>query len=115
VLNAVASIPGARSLLTGITARATSGPTGRGPDEQQRQGGISIAVARAFDETGTLVAETRVDGPTPYELTADLLAWAAARLAAQVPAATGALGPVDSFGLDALVEGCEAVGLAQVG
>ena len=114
VLNAVASIPGARSLLTGITARATSGPTGRGPDEQQRRGGISIAVARAFDESGTLVAETRVDGPTPYELTADLLTWAATRLATQVPAATGALGPADAFGLDALVEGCRGIGLTEV-
>ena len=103
VVNGISSIPGARSLLTGIARRATSGPTGMGPDEQQREGGISIAVA-----------EARVDGPTPYELTADLLAWAATRLAAQVPAATGALGPADAFGLDALVEGCRGIGLTEV-
>jgi len=114
VVNGISSIPGARSLLTGIARRATSGPTGIGPDDQQRKGGISIAVARAFDESGTIVAETRVDGPTPYELTADLLTWAATRLAAQMPAATGALGPADAFGLDALVEGCRGIGLTEV-
>ena len=114
VVNGISSIPGARSLLTGIARRATSGPTGMGPDEQQREGGRSIAVARAFDESGTRVAEARVDGPTPYELTADLLMWAAVRLAARMPAATGALGPADAFGLDALVKGCRGIGLTEV-
>ena len=114
VVNGISSIPGARSLLTGIARRATSGPTGKGPDEQQREGGRSIAVARAFDESGTLVAETRVDGSTPYELTADLLTWAASRLATQMPSATGALGPADAFGLDAFIEGCRGIGLTEV-
>ena len=82
---------------------------------EQRSGGISIAVARAFDESGTLIAETRVDGPTPYELTADLLAWAAAKLATARPESAGALGPADAFGLEALIDGCRGVGLEQVG
>jgi short subunit dehydrogenase-like uncharacterized protein len=115
VVNAITVIPGARSLLAGITTRATSGPTGKGPDAEQRSGGISIAVARAFDESGTLIAETRVDGPTPYELTADLLAWAAAKLATARPESAGALGPADAFGLEALIDGCRGVGLEQVG
>ncbi|CAB4874364.1 MAG: KR domain-containing protein [Actinobacteria bacterium] len=112
-LDAVAAIPGARSLLTGITRRLTSGPTGTGPDALQRSGGISIAVARAFDESGALVAQTRVDGPTPYDLTADLLAWAASMLATTRPDGVGALGPADAFGLEALVAGCRGVGLKQ--
>jgi hypothetical protein len=115
VVNAITAIPGARSLLAGITTRATSGPTGKGPDAEQRSGGISIAVARAFDESGTLIAETRVDGPTPYELTADLLAWAGAKLATARPESAGALGPADAFGLEALIDGCRGVGLEQVG
>ena len=56
-------------------------------------------------------------GPSPYDLTAELLAWAAesARdggLGVGKQRRTGALGPADGFGLDAFIAGRAEVGLA---
>ena len=51
-----------------------------------------------------------LSGPEPYGLTADIIAWAAPR----EPTGTGALGPVQAFGLDALEEGCRRAGLTRV-
>ena len=55
-----------------------------------------------------------VEGPSPYDLTADLLAWGAAMLLTRQESGPGTLGPADAFGLDALIDGCAALGLARV-
>jgi short subunit dehydrogenase-like uncharacterized protein len=114
IFSAVSAIPGGRAILRRVTATTTTGPTGQGPDASQREGGVSIAVARAFDEDGALIAETHVEGPTPYEMTASLLTWAAGELASNPNVAAGALGPVDAFGLEALVSGCAEIGLRRI-
>ena len=115
VLSAVgaplARVPGVRAI-----ARAATGPlagrTGQGPDEAARRGFGSLVVASAADAAGRELARVELRGPDPYTLTARLLAWAAQRAAAHGIAGTGALGPVDAFGLQALEQGAAAAGLA---
>jgi short subunit dehydrogenase-like uncharacterized protein len=109
----LAGRPGVRAL-----ARAATGPlarrTGQGPDETARQRGRSLVVAVAADAEGRELARVHLRGPDPYTLTARLLAWGARRAAESGLLATGALGPVDAFGLDALQAGAAGVGLEQV-
>ena len=57
--------------------------------------------------------EVVLDGPSPYDLTAELLAWAAVRASQQGMASSGVLGPVDAFGLDALEGAAAAIGLQR--
>jgi hypothetical protein len=71
-------------------------------------------VAEAADERGRPLARVHLRGPDPYTLTARLLAWGARRAASHGLAATGALGPVDAFGLDALQAGAAEAGLERV-
>jgi hypothetical protein len=70
-------------------------------------------VALAHDVGGRELAQVHLRGPDPYTLTASLLAWGAERAASSGVRATGALGPVDAFGLEALREGASAAGLRR--
>lgn len=106
-------IPLARPVFASGLRLAAGGATGRGPSPAERAGSRSVAVARAFDAVGRELATVRVDGPTPYELTAELLAWAAAMLVTGRQTGPGALGPADAFGLAALERGCADMGLAR--
>ena len=110
----LARLPGA-----GALARAVTGPlarqTGQGPDEAARRGGGSLVVAAAADDAGRELATVRLHGPDPYTLTARLLAWGAGRAAGHGLASTGALGPVDAFGLAVLQAGAAAAGLERAG
>ncbi len=107
-------VPGVGSAL-GAFMRGMSGtgPTG-GPDEDERSGSRSIAVAETFDADGNAQISVRVEGPSPYDLTASLLAWGAQMLAHGTAHSVGALGPVDAFGIEAFVSGCMALGLSEV-
>jgi hypothetical protein len=53
-----------------------------------------------------------VDG---YTFTGRMLAWGADRAAAGALKGTGALGPVDAFGLDELVKGSAEAGISEQG
>jgi short subunit dehydrogenase-like uncharacterized protein len=72
-------------------------------------------VAEVFDAAGTLLARTRLIAPEPYAITADLLAWGAARAAEHGVDGTGTLDAVAAFGLDALVEGAAGAGIVADG
>jgi short subunit dehydrogenase-like uncharacterized protein len=85
--------------------------TGQGPDEVSRRTQRSVAIAVASDASGKQLTSVRVEGPNGYDLTAQLMAWAASELAHGRVKSVGALGPVDAFGLDRLVEGCRSAGL----
>ena len=116
VLSAVgtplARVPGVRAL-----ARAATGPlagrTGQGPDESARRGAGSLIVASAADANGRELAWVQLRGPDPYTLTARLLTWGALRAAGGGVRDTGALGPVDAFGLEALEQGAAIAGLER--
>lgn len=104
-------LPGMRAAARRLLRATTSRATGSGPDEQQRAGSRTLVLARAFDAAGACTAIVRLDGPTPYELTADLLAWGARMCWEGRATGAGALGPVDAFGLDAVLAGCANAGL----
>ena len=71
-------------------------------------------IARASDGVGRVLAEAELRGPDPYELTADLLAWAAAMGSIGRIKGTGALGPLDAFTLVDLQDACARMGLISV-
>jgi hypothetical protein len=60
------------------------------------------------------VHRVQLDGPDGYDFTFRILAWGAMAAAANGLDGTGALGPVEAFGLDALTEGAASAGLAPV-
>jgi short subunit dehydrogenase-like uncharacterized protein len=116
-VQAVAAVGAPLSRLPGVRplARAAAGPlgrrTGRGPAEATRQAGRSLVLAIAADDHGRELARVDLQGPDPYTLTARLLAWAATHAARGALKGTGALGPVDAFGLEALQAGAATAGL----
>ena len=84
---------------------------GTGPDEETRKQGGSHVVAIAYDKDGNELATARAVGVDGYTFTAEVLAWGAITAAENGLKGTGALGPVEAFGLDALREGCASAGL----
>jgi short subunit dehydrogenase-like uncharacterized protein len=85
-----------------------------GPAAGRAPGGRSWVAAEARDAAGRPLAEVHLSGADPYTFTAAFLAWSARRAARAGMRGTGALGPVEALGLDALREGCEAAGLTRV-
>ena len=114
LLNAFTSLPGVSQVISEAMCRAVGDQTGAGPTAAQRSGSVSVAIARAFDLGGREVARVQVAGPTPYELTAELLTWAASMCLSNRTSEGGAFGPVDAFGLDELLLGCSDMGLCEV-
>jgi short subunit dehydrogenase-like uncharacterized protein len=112
-LGAVAAIPGAGDGAMRAVRRRLGRTTGEGPDAATRAAAQTVVQAEAFDAVGRPLATVRMEGPSPYDLTAELLAWGAAMAATQAMT-PGAHGPVDAFGLDALERGCADIGLVTV-
>jgi hypothetical protein len=106
-------VPGFRPALGSLVGRVVKGSTG-GPDEQARAGSGSYIVAEAQDAGRTVLAEVRLEGANGYDFTAGMLAWGAETAAAGGLRGTGALGPVEAFGLDALEDGARQAGIARV-
>jgi short subunit dehydrogenase-like uncharacterized protein len=114
VLRGMTRLPLVGGLLdTGLT-RLTGDVTGEGPSKSERESTRSVAVARTFDGVGRELSHVTVDGPNGYDLTAELLAWAAAMFVTRQELGVGALGPADAFGLAALESGCSDIGLRRV-
>lgn len=106
-------IPGSSALTQLVTDRAMT-TTGAGPTGSNLFGGTSIAIAVVRDLVGRPLETVQVEGPAPYPLTAELLAWAAAMAAGGKVHGSGALDPISAFGLGPFLAGCAAVGLHQV-
>lgn len=114
VLAAVNRLPGMGRVAGAVMSRAGGTATGTGPTPAQRSATVSISVARALDGVGRELSRVQVEGPSPYDLTAELLAWGAAMLLTRRESGPGVLGPVDAFGLDELQRGCSSIGLRRV-
>ncbi len=112
-LGAVAALPGAGERAMKALRQRLGRTTGEGPDAAGRAAARTVVQAEASDAVGRPLATVRLEGPSPYDLTAELLAWGAA-MAATHPMSAGAHGPVDAFGLDALERGCADIGLVAV-
>jgi short subunit dehydrogenase-like uncharacterized protein len=82
------------------------------PSEATLAGARTAVVAEVRDGAGALVSRVELAGPEPYGMTADLLAWGATAAARGVRG-TGALGPVQAFGLEALTDGATEAGLRR--
>jgi short subunit dehydrogenase-like uncharacterized protein len=108
----VTRVPGVRAALGEVVARTVRGSTG-GPDADARAGSRSLVVAEAADATGQVLASARLAGVNGYDFTAGMLAWGARAAAAGRLRSTGALGPVEAFGLDALSEGARSAGIER--
>ena len=113
-VRAITTIPGIGSLLRAGMRKTAGSSTGTGPSKAERAQSTSLATARTVDGVGRSLSQATVEGPNGYDLTAELLAWAAAMLITRQEQGVGALGPVDAFGLDALQSGCSDIGLRQV-
>jgi short subunit dehydrogenase-like uncharacterized protein len=107
-------LPGVEKLWSAAGERLLQGSTG-GPDAQARSRSGSHIVAIAYDAAGRPLSEVHVSGVDGYTFTGRMLAWGADRAAAGALKGTGALGPVDAFGLDELVKGCEEAGISEEG
>jgi short subunit dehydrogenase-like uncharacterized protein len=103
-------VPGVRAGLHAAGDRVANLAGGREPGE-----GLSWIVAEAYDGAGTRLADVQLSGAEPYAFTAGFIAWAARRAAGQGVDGTGALGPVQAFGLEALEAGAREAGLERVG
>jgi short subunit dehydrogenase-like uncharacterized protein len=108
-LAAVASRTQFGDTLVETLTRPIIGPPG-GPDIAERDRTRTHVVAVATDHNGPR-AEIHLEGPSIYNLTGELIAWAADQIAAGRHRASGIIGPVQAFGLDALQSGCNAIGL----
>jgi short subunit dehydrogenase-like uncharacterized protein len=106
-----AQIPGAsgaaQRLASAVGRRVAAGPSAA--NERAR----SIAVAEVRDRGGELVSRVELAGPEPYGFTGAMLAWGASTAATDGVRATGAAGPVQAFGLEALTAGAAEAGLVR--
>lgn len=114
VMSLGTSLPGASKLLKAVGQRFVKGSTG-GPDAEARSKVGSHIVAVAYDSAGRELAEAHLTGVDGYTFSGRILAWGAQRAAGGGLQATGALGPVDGFGLVALTDGCRWAGLEEQG
>jgi short subunit dehydrogenase-like uncharacterized protein len=105
-------LPGVREALEFAGEKLVS--LAEGPEPGTTGEGMSWIAAQAYDAGGEPVAEVHLSGVNWYAFTADFMAWAArAALACRITG-TGALGPVEAFGLAELERGCAAAGLTRV-
>jgi short subunit dehydrogenase-like uncharacterized protein len=104
-------LPGVPALITRASDKLAG--AGGGPAPGTTPGTHSHIAAIAYDHTGAPLAEVHVAGADAYDFTARFLAWAARRAAEHGVRATGAVGPLEAFGLEALEAGCRAAGLER--
>jgi short subunit dehydrogenase-like uncharacterized protein len=107
-------VPGLERLWKAAGEKLVQGSAG-GPDEAKRSRYGSHVVAIAYDDADSELSEVHVTGVDGYTFTGRILAWGADRAAAGALQGTGALGPVDAFGLAGLIEGCAQAGIAEAG
>jgi short subunit dehydrogenase-like uncharacterized protein len=105
-------VPGVRSVLELAGGRLAE-LGGDGPEPGTTPGGESWIAAEASDAAGERLAEAHLSGPDGYAFTAEFMAWAARAAAAGRVKGTGAIGPVEAFGLEELERGCATAGLIR--
>ncbi len=107
-----ARVPGVRAGAARLTERFVQGSTG-GPDAEARAKSGSLVFGEALDGAGRVVERVELRGPNGYTYTGGMLAWAAERALAGEVQGSGALGPVEGFGLEALRAGNAELGFAE--
>ena len=92
-------------------ASSRARPAAPTPPRGPASGSAIVAIAYAG---GHELASVELRGGNGYEFTGRILAWGASRALAEGMRASGAIGPVEAFGLDPLEEGCAEAGIARV-
>ncbi len=105
-------VPVVGTLPRTLARQFVKGSTG-GPDAAERAKSGSHIVAAAYAANGAQLAEASLTGVNGYDFTAGILAWGADQALAGGLKGTGALGPVDGFGLDELELGAAEAGIAR--
>ena len=105
-------LPGVRGAIGAVGGRLVKGSTG-GPDAATRARARSQIIAVASDRAGVALATVRLEGDNPYDFTGAMLAWGAIAAAGGGLRGSGALGPVDAFGLDELLAGVAEAGIVR--
>ncbi len=103
-------IPGYRAVAT-LVLSVLPESKGRGPNAEQREMNTSHIIGEAFGAGGEMLSRVELVGVDGYTFTARFIAWAAEMAVSGKISKTGAIGPVEAFGLDALRGGCEQSGL----
>ncbi|MFJ4840602.1 saccharopine dehydrogenase family protein [Streptomyces sp. NPDC088746] len=113
--NATAHLPAGRKLTDALTRPLLIGPSG-GPDAAMRDRIPSqvVAVASSGIPGSAPLAEIHLEGPNPYSLTGELIAWAAHHIATHADVNPGVVGPTAAFGLETLRNACAELGLVPV-
>ena len=110
--DALLHAPGVRAGASSLARKLVTGSTG-GPDAAARGRSGSVVVAEVRDGHDRLLGRVRLGGVNGYDFTASILAWGARFALAGGLKATGALGPVEAFGLKALERGAREAGLVR--
>ena len=105
-------VPGTKTVAQALAGRFVKGSTG-GPGAEARAQSTSHIVAEARDAGGAVLSEVRLSGVNGYDFTAEILAWAAMRACDHGVSGSGALGPVEAFGLDILEQGVATAGITR--
>lgn len=84
---------------------------GRGPDAEQRKTNSSHIVAEVFDSNARMLSRADLVGVDGYTFTARFIAWAAEMAHQGKVSKTGAVGPIEAFGLEPLRRGCLQSGM----
>ncbi|MEV5541511.1 hypothetical protein AB0L13_32160 [Saccharopolyspora shandongensis] len=109
--NTAVKTPVGERVVDFVKARSI-GPAG-GPDAAERARTRTHAVAVARDGSGAPLAEVHREGPSIYDITGELMAWAGHQLARGRGRTPGVVGPIEAFGIDALTHGCAEIGLTR--
>jgi short subunit dehydrogenase-like uncharacterized protein len=112
VMSLAGELPGVSSGMEKLGRRFVHGSTG-GPDENARARTGSLVFAEAYDASGNVLARSELKGPNGYTFTGEMLAWGAHRALEHGVNGTGALGPVEAFGLRELEAGCAEMGFVD--
>ena len=99
--------------LQGSVAGRLARPSSGGPTAAERGRSDTAVVALAYDASGTELAGVQLAGVDGYDITAEIVAWGAERVAAGAAGGVGALGPIDAFGTAAVEAGCREAGIAR--
>lgn len=108
----ISRLPGAERGAQRVAAFLGS-RVGEAPSQATVERSRTYTVAEVRDAGGDLVSRVQLSGPEAYGLTADLLAWGAVTAADGGVRGTGALGPVQAFGLEELTAGAAEAGLVR--
>jgi short subunit dehydrogenase-like uncharacterized protein len=103
-------VPGVKA---GMARAALRMGSSGGPSAEARAKSTSLWAAEAKSAGGEVLARAEFTGPNGYTLTGALIAEAAIRIANGAASGSGALGPVEAFGVAGLADLCSATGIQR--